>query len=172
MLKACCGITGHRHKPRHSDEKPMIIFRKADQNETDPILELVVRTFTGEQGIPESLNYLPLEKNPQWYCAEDNGGIIGTIAFFLESDGWHAGRFAIEPSYRGQHIGTELLTYAFRDMFAADIDEIVMEGRPVTVHILTGLGAEIIGKEFPFYNSTCTPLRITKLAFQRTSQRG
>jgi len=149
----------------------MIQYRKSLPHEIDSIMDLVVRTFTGEQGIPKDLNYLPSDKNPRWYCAVDNGKVIGSIAFFQESDGWHAGRFAIEPSYRGHHIGTELLIYAFRDMLSSVADEIIMEGRPATVHILTGLGAEVTGKPFPFYKSTCTPLRITKEAFQTDSKK-
>ena len=114
------------------------------------------------------MNYLPAGKNPQWYCAADDGKIIGTIAFFQESDGFHAGRFAIEPSYRGRHIGSDLVVYAFRDMFRTGTNEIIMEGRPTTVHILTGFGAEITGDAFPFYDSTCTPMIIRKLAFLKT----
>ena len=143
----------------------MIEYRKAYQGELDSIMSLVVCTFTGEQGIPEQLNYLPPDKNPQWYCAANNGTIIGTIAFFQEEDGWHAGRFAIEPSSRGRHIGTELLTCALRDMFSSGTNSITIEGRPATVHMLTGLGAEITGDAFPFYNSTCTPMILTKTAF-------
>ena len=43
----------------------MINYRKANQNELETIMSLVVRTFTGEQGIPEELNYLPQEKVPE-----------------------------------------------------------------------------------------------------------
>lgn len=66
-----------------------------------------------------------------------------------------------ELAYRGRHIGTNLAAFALRDMFDSGICEIVMEGRPATVHILTKLGAETTGKEFPFYASTCTPMRLT-----------
>ena len=139
----------------------MINYRKANQNELETIMSLVVRTFTGEQGIPEELNYLPAEKEPRWYCAEENGHIIGAVAFFRDRGNWHAGRFALEPAYRGRNIGTNLAAFARRDMFDSGICEIVMEGRPATVHILTKLGAETTGKEFPFYASTCTPMRLT-----------
>ena len=69
----------------------MINYRKANQNELGAIMSLVVRTFTGEQGIPEELNYLPQEKEPRWYCAEENGHIIGAVAFFkaMKAEGIH-----------------------------------------------------------------------------------
>jgi N-acetylglutamate synthase-like GNAT family acetyltransferase len=139
----------------------MILYRRAAPDEIETIMSLVVRTFAGEQGIPEEMNYLPAKKEPRWYCAAEDGRIIGTVAFFREQGEWHAGRFALEPLYRGQHIGTGLVSYAFRDVFESGIREVVMEGRPATVHILTKLGAEITGEEFPFYSSTCTPMIIT-----------
>ena len=139
----------------------MITFRRAGPEEMDAIMDLVVRTFTGEQEIPLELNYIPEEKEPRWFCAEEDGRIIGTIAFFREEDGWHAGRFALKPEYRSRQIGTQLVTYAFGDIFDSGIRQINMEGRPTTVHILTKLGAEVTGEAFPFYSSTCTPLRMS-----------
>ncbi len=143
----------------------MIEYRKAQPNEVELIMPLVVNTFNGEQGIPEEMNYLSDGKNPHWFCATEGDKLIGTIAFFQESDGWHAGRFAIEPDYRGKHIGTKLLTFAYQEMFDSGVEVIVMDGRPATVHILTKLGAEVTGQEYRFYNSTCTPLKITRKAF-------
>ena len=144
----------------------MITFRRARPEEMDIIMDLVVRIFTGEQEIPLELNYIPEEKEPRWFCAEEDGRVIGTIAFFREEDGWHAGRFALKPEYRGRHIGTQLISYAFGDIFDSDIRQINMEGRPTTVHILTKLGAVITGETFPFFSSTCTPLRMKKEDFR------
>ena len=143
----------------------MLVCRRAYDEEINSIMELVIRTFTGEQDIPQELNYLPAEKQPHWFCAEENGKLVGTIAFFRESDGWHAGRIAIEPRCRGQHIGTRLISYALSEMFGTGAEEIRLEARPITVHILTGLGAQITGEPFPFYRSTCTPIRIKREDF-------
>ena len=143
----------------------MIVYRHASDEEMNSIMDLVIRTFAGEQDIPADMNYLPLEKQPHWFCAEDAGKLIGTIAFFKEDDGWHAGRFALEPAYRGQHIGTRLVSYSFSEMFSKGIGEIIMEGRPTSVHILTKLGAQVTGQPFPFYKSTCTPMRMKREDF-------
>lgn len=143
-----------------------IIYRKAEPDEMETIMTLVVRTFTGEQEIPFELNFIPKEKEPQWFCAEEDNQIIGVIAFFREKDGWHGGRFALEPACRNRHIGTELVIHAFQKMFDSGVHEIMMEGRPATVHILTKLGAEVTGEEFPFYKSTCTPMRMARESFQ------
>ena len=143
----------------------MIVCRHATDEEMNSIMALVIRTFNGEQDIPEDMNYLPPDKQPQWFCAEEDEKLIGTIAFFKEDDGWHAGRFALEPACRGRHIGTRLASYAFSEMFSSGVGEIVMEARPTTVHILTKLGAQAIGEPFPFYSSTCTPMRMKREDF-------
>ena len=142
-----------------------MVLRNASVEDMGSIMDLVIRTFAGEQDIPADMNYLPLDKQPHWFCAEDAGKLIGTIAFFKEDDSWHAGRFALEPSYRGQHIGTRLVSYSFSEMFNKGIEEIIMEGRPTTVHILTKLGAQVTGQPFPFYRSTCTPMRMMREDF-------
>ena len=142
-----------------------MVLRNASVEDMGSIMDLVIRTFAGEQDIPADMNYLPLDKQPHWFCAEDAGKLIGTIAFFKEDDGWHAGRFALEPSYRGQHIGTRLVSYSFSEMFNKGIKEIIMEGRPTSVHILTKLGAQVTGQPFPFYRSTCTPMRMMREDF-------
>ena len=144
----------------------MILYRRAREDELDAVMDLVIRTFTGEQGIPLELNYLDQEKDPCWFCAEEDGVVIGTVAFFQESDGWHAGRFAIRPEYRRRRIGTQLISYAFTKMFSTGIEEIVMEGRPATVHILKKLGVQITGEPFPFFSSTCTPMRMTRAEYR------
>lgn len=142
-----------------------MVLRNASVEDMGSIMDLVIRTFAGEQDIPADMNYLPLDKQPHWFCAEDAGKLIGTIAFFKEDDSWHAGRFALDPSYRGQHIGTRLVSYSFSEMFNKGIEEIIMEGRPTTVHILTKLGAQVTGQPFPFYRSTCTPMRMMREDF-------
>lgn len=144
----------------------MIVYRRVSEEELDNIMDLVIRTFTGEQDIPYEMNYIPSEKNPQWFCAEENGKIIGTVVFFREDEMWHAGRFALEPEYRGKHIGTQLISFAFTEMFGIGMKETVMEARPATVHILTKLGAQVTGEQFPFYRETCTPIRMMREQFQ------
>lgn len=144
----------------------MILYRKARDGELEIIMDLAIRTFTGEQNIPVEMNYLPSEKEPHWFCAEENNTIIGIVAFFKEKDGWHAGRFALESDARGRHVGTRLISFALNEMFRAGTEEVLMEGRPATVHILTKLGAQITGDAFPFFLSTCTPMRLRREDFQ------
>ena len=132
----------------------------------DIIMDLVIRTFTGEQDIPLEMNYIPAEKNPQWFCAEEKGKLIGAVAFFRETEMWHAGRFAIESEYRGTHIGTQLISFAFMEMFGTGMEETTMEARPATVHSLTKLGAQVTGEPFPFFKQTCTPIKMTRERFQ------
>ena len=60
----------------------MIICRRATPDELGTIMDLEIRTFTGEQEIPEEMNYLPDSCTPQWFCALEDGAIVGAIAFF------------------------------------------------------------------------------------------
>ncbi len=41
------------------------------------------------------------------------------------------------------------------DVFAQGVDNIFLEARDATVHILTGFGAEIAGEPFAFYWRKC-----------------
>ena len=56
----------------------MIVYRHATDEEMNGIMDLVIRTFTGEQDIPADMNYLSAGKQPHWFCAEDAGKLIGT----------------------------------------------------------------------------------------------
>ena len=49
--------------------------------------------------------------------------------------------------------------------FAQDVDNIFLEARDATVHILTGFGAEIAGEPFAFYCGNVTPMILTRTAF-------
>ena len=46
----------------------MIVYRHASDEEMNSIMDLVIRTFTGEQDIPADMNYLPPDKQPHWFC--------------------------------------------------------------------------------------------------------
>ena len=65
----------------------------------------------------------------------------------------------------GQHKGTFLLKRVLDDVFAQDVDNIFLEARDATVHILTGFGAEIAGEPFAFYCGNVTPMILTRTAF-------
>lgn len=144
----------------------MAVYRRAREEETPQIEDLLIRTFTGEQGIPAELISLSDKDSPQWFCAEEDGKLVGVIAFFRVDGDWHSGRFALEPACRGRHIGSRLLTYAFREMLDSGVEEVLMEVRPVTEHILLKLGAEVTSEPYPFYGSTCTSMRLLKSSFR------
>ena len=55
--------------------------------------------------------------------------------------------------------------------FAQDVDNIFLEARDATVHILTGFGAEIAGEPFAFYCGNVTPMILTRTAFLQHTNR-
>ena len=77
----------------------------------------------------------------------------------------HMGRITVARRLRGQHKGTFLLKRVLDDVFAQDVDNIFLEARDATVHILTGFGAEIAGESFAFYCGNVTPMILTRTAF-------
>ena len=93
----------------------MILYRRADPHEIETIMSLVVRTFTGEQGIPEEMNYLPPEKEPRWYCAAEDGRIIGCASLCVSHTptGTKGGieDVVVGSAFRGRHIGRMLMEH-------------------------------------------------------------
>ena len=136
-------------------------IRRSRADEMGEILSLVCGAFE-EQGIPKELNFIPAERAPVWWCAEENGSIIGTIASYTEDGKTHLGRFVIRPDRRGSGIGTKLLRFAVEDVFAHGAERIYTESRPVTVKILEKMGAKVSGETFPFYKGVCTPIDLSK----------
>ena len=142
-----------------------MIIRRAAEADLDSILFLAQNIFESEQGIPRTLTYIPPEKRPRWWCVEAEGRIAGTVVAYAENGVWHMGRLTVAEELRGQGLAAQLLQFALRDLFAGDVEELLMEARPSAVHILQKFGAEITGPAFPFYKGTVTPVRLTKSSF-------
>ena len=145
-------------------------IRRAKADDMEEILALTCRVFEGEQEIPRSLNPIPAERCPQWWCAEEDGALLGCVALFREDGGWHMGRFALLPACRGRHLGTALLRAALSEVFQQDIPAVSMEARDTTVHILKKFGARVTGDPFPFYRGMVTPMCLTREDFLRAVQ--
>lgn len=143
-------------------------IRKGGPADEMQIMALLGRVFEGEQGIPRALNAIPGDRMPQWWCLEEEGTILGSVALFREEGAWHMGRFAIDPALRGQHWGTRLLEAALSDVFQQDIHEVSMEVRDTTAHILKQFGAEVTGAPFAFYQGQVTPMKLTRTAYRQS----
>ena len=126
------------------------MVRRASDADMDAVLAFAAQIFADEQDIPKELNFIPADKQPQWWCMEQDGELVGTAAIYREGGQWHMGRITVARRLRGQHKGTFLLKRVLDDAFAQDVDNIFLEARDATVHILTGFGAEIAGEPFVF----------------------
>ena len=142
-----------------------MIIRRAAEADLDSILLLAQNIFESEQGIPRVLTYIPPEKQPLWWCAEQDGRIVATVVAYAENGIWHMGRLTVAEELRGQQTATRLLQFALQDLFTEAVEEVQMEARLAAVHILLKFGAEITGPAVPFYKGTITPLRLTKSNF-------
>lgn len=144
---------------RDSEE---IVVRRAEDKDMEAVMKLQVATFTGEQQIPEELICLPEERRPQWWAAFRGEELMGAVASWQEDGVQHAGRFAVNPDSRGLGLGKKLARKAFDDLFAQDVEEIHMEARDVSVHIVQAMGGEVIGPAFDFYVGSVTPMKIQR----------
>ncbi len=141
-------------------------IRRARNEDIPSILVLITEIFAGEQEIPEELIPIPEEMEPRWWCAEESGEIIGSIALYKDADEWHMGRFAVSPAKRGNHLGSRLFQYAAEDVFSSGITEIFCEARDTTVHIIESYGGVSTGAAFPFFKGNVTPMILRKDSFQ------
>lgn len=145
--------------------------RRAAEADMEAVLELTAQIFEGEQQIPREMNFIPAEKQPQWFCMEQDGRLVGTAAVYREGGMWHMGRITVAPALRGQHRGTFLLKSVLTEVFAQGVDEIFLEARDATVHILRGFGAEIVGEPFAFYRGNVTPILLKRADFARNTRK-
>ena len=125
------------------------MVRRASDADMDAVLAFAAQIFADEQDIPK----------------EQDGELVGTAAIYREGGQWHMGRITVARRLRGQHKGTFLLKRVLDDVFAQGVDNIFLEARDATVHILTGFGAEIAGEPFAFYCGNVTPMILTRTAF-------
>ncbi len=51
------------------------------------------------------------------------------------------------------------------------VDEIFLEARDATVHILRGFGAQIAGEPFAFYRGRVTPILLKRTDFVRNTRK-
>lgn len=139
--------------------------RRAAPSDMSAILTLTAQIFEGEQQIPHEMNPIPAEKQPQWWCMEQNGALVGTAALYREGEVWHMGRITVAPQLRGQHKGTFLLETVLTDVFGQGVEQVFLEARDATVHILRHFGAEIVGEPFAFYRGNVTPILLKRTDF-------
>jgi len=153
----------------------MVTIRKGTIADMDAIMALLESIFEGEQDIPHQLHAVPESQKPEWWCADLDGRVVGTVALYLMEDGhWHMGRFVLSGNLRGQHVATRLLYAAMDDVFSPerDIDIIYTESRDATVHILEKMGGIIVGEPREFYKGAVTPVNLRKEDYLRNRAAG
>lgn len=143
-----------------------MIIRRAAQADMPRIMALVDSVFSGEQGIPQQMNPVPDERQPQWWCAVEENEIVGTAVLYAQAGEWRIGRLAVARPLRGRRIGTQLLREALTGAFAQGADAVHMEARDAMVRILLRMGAEISGEPFEFYCGAVTPVIMRKAKYR------
>lgn len=60
------------------------MVRRASDADMDAVLAFAAQIFADEQDIPKELNFIPADKQPQWWCMEQDGKLVGTAAIYRE----------------------------------------------------------------------------------------
>lgn len=137
-------------------------IRRAREDEIPAILALASRIFHGEQGIPLELMPLGPELRPVWWCAVENGEVVGTLGAYVENGRQHMARLVIREDCRGRGLAGALIRFGMAELFASGVERIYTESRPVTAQILFKLGGHVSGESFPFYGGICIPVDILR----------
>ena len=82
--------------------KAECMVRRASDADIDAVLAFAAQIFADEQDIPKELNFIPADKQPQWWCMEQDGELVGTAAIYREGGQWHMGRITVARRLRGQ----------------------------------------------------------------------
>ena len=80
--------------------KAECMVRRASDADMDAVLAFAAQIFADEQDIPKELNFIPADKQPQWWCMEQDGELVGTAAIYREGGQWHMGRIAVAQPAR------------------------------------------------------------------------
>ena len=69
--------------------------RRAEQAEMQAVLAFAAQIFADEQLIPREMNVIPAEKQPQWFCMEQDGVCVGTAAIDRHAGRLHLSRITV-----------------------------------------------------------------------------
>ena len=94
--------------------KAECMVRRASDADMDAVLAFAAQIFADEQDIPKELNFIPADKQPQWWCMEHDGELVGTAGIYREGGQCHMGRITVARGLRGQHKGTFLLNVCWK----------------------------------------------------------
>jgi len=136
----------------------------------DPTMELLIKTFSVEQNIPENLVPIPPSKDPKWWCVRVGEDVLGAAAAWQDSGQWHWGRFAVDKNFRSLGIGKIMAFESITALFSGVTDKIVIEARDIAVGIIKKLGGEQTGAPFDFFGDPVTPMKLQKEDFLRTAK--
>ena len=104
------------------------------------------RVFIDEQQVPEALEWDGLDDDAQHLLAEStDGAAIGTVR--LLADG-HIGRMAVDADWRGQGVGSALLTAVIDEARAAGLHEVFLHAQVSAIAFYERAGVVAEGKVF------------------------
>lgn len=127
------------------------------------------QVFTGEQQIPEELEWDETDAKAVHYMVhDDDGEPIATARLYETASGWAGiGRMAVSPSTRGQDVGTRLLSRMLQDGLA-NWSRFTLSAQEAAVDFYRRLGFYVVSERYmdagiPHRRMNCTaPSLITR----------
>ena len=142
-----------------------MVIRLAEPEQWGAVISAAAEIFENEQQIPRALNPIPAELSPRWWCAEEDGVILGTLAAYFTDGQCHVGRLTVSPACRGRGLGGKLLQHALEELFSQGVPEVYADARDQAVRLLCRLGGQVTGPGVPFYVGNVTPVLVKKEDF-------
>lgn len=104
-----------------------LTIRPADWPADGPAIAAVRRAvFIEEQGVPEAMEWEPIDPDCAWFLAEEGSGAVGVAR--LTPDG-RIGRMAVLADWRGRGIGSALLGQALAEARRRGLDRVQLHGQ-------------------------------------------
>lgn len=131
-----------------------MVLRRMMLQDVEQVLRVEQRCFTAPWSRQAFVTELVDNRLAQYLVLEHEGVVVGYIGVWLVIDEGHITNVAVDPDYRGQHLGEYLMRSAMANCAAQGMQRITLEVRAtnaVAQNLYTKLGFVAVGKRRGYY---------------------
>lgn len=115
----------------------------------EPLRAIRTQVFIQEQNVPQALEWDGEDTQAVHALACDaNGQAIGTARLLWQGAAAHLGRMAVVPAWRGQGVGSALLTLMIATAQARSVHQLSLNAQTSAVAFYKRAGFVTLGMEF------------------------
>lgn len=127
-------------------ENPAVLVGHADwQSDAAAIARVRETVFIREQGVPEALEWEPIDAQCEWFAAWLDGGIVGIARLAPDQ---RIGRMAVLPQWRRRGIGSALLQAVLVRARKKGLRQVTLHAQSHAVPFYGRFGFRPVGEEF------------------------